>query len=178
MKTYIVRLESGEEQEVSVRRDGDRLVLSSAGIEHRLDLRRLPGSTMHLLLDDGASFDAVLEWVADRDDPFDGRVNVALRDQVYALSVLDRRKVRMRDALGGGAAVVRGDCCAPMPGKVLRVFVAAGDTVCAGQSLVVIEAMKMENELTAIGDGVVGAVAVEAGQSVEKGALLVAISEV
>ena len=130
-----------------------------------------------MLLDDGASFDAAVEWVADAEDPFDGRVNVALRDQVYALSVLDSRKVRMRDALGGGGDAASGDCSAPMPGKVLRVFVAAGDTVSAGQSLVVIEAMKMENELTAVGDGVVGAVMVEAGQSVEKGALLVAISE-
>lgn len=65
---------------------------------------------------------------------------------------------------------------APMPGRVLRVMVEAGTTVVAGQPLVVIEAMKMENALTAARDGVVEEVAVTEGISVEAGRLLVRIS--
>jgi pyruvate carboxylase subunit B len=60
-----------------------------------------------------------------------------------------------------------------MPGLVVRVSVAVGDTVSAGQGLVVVEAMKMENELRASAAGVVTAVLAVPGHVVEKGALLV-----
>jgi pyruvate carboxylase subunit B len=71
----------------------------------------------------------------------------------------------------GRASIV----AAPMPGLVIRVNVSVGDTVAAGQGLVVMEAMKMENELKATGAGVVARVHVTAGVPVEKGALLVEI---
>ncbi len=62
---------------------------------------------------------------------------------------------------------------APMPGLVVRIAVAVGDTVSAGQGLAVIEAMKMENELRASAAGIVTAIRASAGQAVEKGAVLV-----
>jgi biotin carboxyl carrier protein len=62
---------------------------------------------------------------------------------------------------------------APIPGKVVAIRVAPGDTVEAGQSLVVLEAMKMENELTAEQPGTVAAVHVEAGATVDAGTVLV-----
>ncbi len=64
---------------------------------------------------------------------------------------------------------------APMPGRVLRVLVAVGDTVELRQPVVVVEAMKMENELRAPKAGTVREVAIEAGASVEAGRLLVVI---
>jgi biotin carboxyl carrier protein len=64
---------------------------------------------------------------------------------------------------------------APMPGKVVRVLVAAGDRVRAGQPLTVVEAMKMENELRAGRDGMVAEVHVKQGASVDAGALLFVI---
>ena len=63
----------------------------------------------------------------------------------------------------------------PMPGTIVSVNVKAGDTVKAGQILMVLEAMKMENEIMAGTDGTVTAVAVSAGQSVDAGALLCTI---
>ena len=60
-----------------------------------------------------------------------------------------------------------------MPGLVVRVDVEPGHRVEAGQGVVIIEAMKMENELKAEADGVVSRVLVEQGQAVEKGAVLV-----
>ncbi|HHO51784.1 MAG TPA: hypothetical protein ENK18_13135 [Deltaproteobacteria bacterium] len=62
-----------------------------------------------------------------------------------------------------------------MPGAVVRVLVAAGAEVTAGQVLVVVEAMKMENEFKAPAAGVVEAVHVQAGSSVDAGALLVSV---
>jgi biotin carboxyl carrier protein len=61
---------------------------------------------------------------------------------------------------------------APMPGKVVRVLVAAGDAVRARQGLAVVEAMKMENELRAGRDGIVAKIHVKEGASVDAGALL------
>ena len=64
---------------------------------------------------------------------------------------------------------------APMPGNILSVNVAAGDTVKKGQVLMILEAMKMENEIMAPCDGKVTAVAVTKGAAVESGALLCTI---
>ncbi len=65
---------------------------------------------------------------------------------------------------------------APMPGRVVRILASAGEAVEAGQGLVVVEAMKMENELRAPRAGRVEQVAVREGQAVEAGALLVVIA--
>jgi len=75
---------------------------------------------------------------------------------------------------GGGAHGVQ-KIVAPMPGKVVRVLVAPGDDVKARQPLVVVEAMKMENELSSPRDGRVSDVAVAPGVSVEAGRLLVVV---
>jgi biotin carboxyl carrier protein len=64
---------------------------------------------------------------------------------------------------------------APLPGAVVRVLVAAGDAVVAGQTLVVLEAMKMEHTLTCTHDGTVTEVLVGAGQQVASGQVLVIV---
>jgi biotin carboxyl carrier protein len=65
---------------------------------------------------------------------------------------------------------------APMPGKILSVKIKAGDQVKRGQAVMVLEAMKMENEIVAPDDGVVASVEVAAGANVEAGALLASIN--
>lgn len=75
-------------------------------------------------------------------------------------------------AAGTGAGAAAGAIRAPMPGKLLKVHVQVGDRVSAGQALLVIEAMKMENEVVAPFAGAVRSVAVAAPSTVEKGALL------
>ena len=62
-----------------------------------------------------------------------------------------------------------------MPGKVLRVLVAEGDAVQRGTVVAILEAMKMENELRAGGDGTIGRIAVKEGQNVTKGDLIVEV---
>ena len=71
--------------------------------------------------------------------------------------------------------VVRGGCAAPMPGKILAVSVAPGQAVVQGDPLAILEAMKMEHEVTAPHAGVVREVRVEVGQQVDAGAILVVI---
>lgn len=80
---------------------------------------------------------------------------------------------RARDAGGGGEGIQR--VTAPMPGKIVRVLVKPGEPVKARQGLIVVEAMKMENELRAPRDGSVREVLVVEGQSVEAGAALVVV---
>jgi acetyl/propionyl-CoA carboxylase alpha subunit len=70
------------------------------------------------------------------------------------------------------AAVAQGSLLAPMPGSVLRVGAAVGDTVTAGQPLIWLEAMKMEHTVTAPADGVLAELNVETGQQVDVGAVL------
>ncbi|MFP5461661.1 MAG: acetyl/propionyl/methylcrotonyl-CoA carboxylase subunit alpha [Gammaproteobacteria bacterium] len=74
-----------------------------------------------------------------------------------------------------GAAAASGGLVAPMPGRVLSVFVAEGEAVKKGQALLVLEAMKMEHRITAPADGTVRAVKIAAGEQVANGAVLVVI---
>ncbi|RJQ81409.1 acetyl/propionyl/methylcrotonyl-CoA carboxylase subunit alpha [Amycolatopsis panacis] len=75
------------------------------------------------------------------------------------------------------AAPAAGSLVAPMPGTVVRLAVAAGDVVAAGDPLLWLEAMKMEHRISAPADGVVTAVGVEVGQQVEVGAVLAVVGE-
>ena len=89
-------------------------------------------------------------------------------------AIVESERSRARaSARGGGAARAKGHVIAPMPGRVVRVLVAAGDEVAAGAPLVVIEAMKMENELRASFAARVSEVRVVAGDTVEGGTELI-----
>ena len=92
----------------------------------------------------------------------------------FGIEALDERSRAIRE-LSAAAAGPAGPApvVAPMPGLIVRVQVAIGDQVRAGQGIVVMEAMKMENELRAPADGIVRAIAATPGQAVEKGAKLV-----
>ena len=91
----------------------------------------------------------------------------------YEVEALDERTRAIRE-LSGAAARPSGPAplVAPMPGMIVRVAVQVGDLVPAGQGLVVMEAMKMENELRAAAAGTVKAVLAKPGTAVEKGAVL------
>jgi pyruvate carboxylase subunit B len=117
---------------------------------HRIAVQRRPGRGRYSLWTDGYRFEVE-----------------ALDERRRAIQDLTARD----DASRGPAPLV-----APMPGLVVRVNVQPGDTVEPGQALVVIEAMKMENELRAGSGGTVSAVAVRAGMAVEKGTVLVEIA--
>ncbi len=92
----------------------------------------------------------------------------------FEVEALDERTRAIRQLTGGASKPIGpSSLSAPMPGLVVRVLVGPGDRVQPGQALVVIEAMKMENELRASSVAVVRAVPVAPGNAVEKGALLI-----
>jgi biotin carboxyl carrier protein len=111
--------------------------------------------------------------VVARRGPTRGRYTLWLDGFRYEVEALDERARAIRE-LAGATAGPTGPAplIAPMPGMIVRVAVQVGDAVQAGQGLVVMEAMKMENELRATAAGTVKAVLAQPGTAVEKGAIL------
>ena len=108
-----------------------------------------------------------------------GRYGLWVDGYRFETEALDERTRAIRDLSAASAGPVGpAPILAPMPGLIVRVSVSVGDKVEAGQGIVVMEAMKMENELRATAAGVVRSIEVAAGTAVEKGALLVALEEV
>jgi pyruvate carboxylase subunit B len=103
-----------------------------------------------------------------------GRWRLQVRGRSVEADVVDERTKAIRDRTGAGTpAPGPRPIVAPMPGMVIAVEVVEGDVVQAGQGIVIVEAMKMENELRAAGPGRVARVHVRRGQAVEKDQVLV-----
>lgn len=164
---YVVDL-NGLRSEVTV--DGESVTLDGHTAPARIEeIETTPvrlvtiGSEVHrVVVRRGSSRGAYILWVDGF--RFEGE---ALDERTRAI-----RDITAESERSSGPASLT----APMPGLIVRVSVAAGDSVQAGQGLVVMEAMKMENELRAHGAGTVKAVHVEAGKAVEKGTVLVQFS--
>lgn len=134
---------------------------------HQAELRPIPGTPLRLLLLDGGS------WAIPMENTGAGSWLVHDAGERHEIEVVDERTVHIR-SLAGTAVSAAGPrpLIAPMPGLVVRVGVEPGQAVSPGASLVVLEAMKMENDLKAAAAGVVDRVTVTAGQTVEKGTVL------
>ncbi len=102
-----------------------------------------------------------------------GAYDISVAGHRVSVEALDERSRAIRELSGaGGAHAGPANLIAPMPGLIVRVNVSEGDVVRSGQGLVVMEAMKMENELRAPANGTVRKVLASPGKTVEKGALL------
>ena len=127
--------------------------------------------TIHLLAD-GRSRVVTIEPLGE------GRFRATIGGRTVEGEVKDARALLMEKfGLGGASKAAERSVKAPMPGLVVRVLCAPGDHVEAGQGLVVLEAMKMENELKAPAAGTVTAVHATPGAAVAKNALLVELGE-
>jgi biotin carboxyl carrier protein len=140
--------------------DGRRLVIDAAEIG--------PGRWSLLLDDDRASHELLVRT----GQP--GELTVHVDGAVVPVRVRDPRRQRLSSSASGSAGPVR--ITAPMPGRVVRVLVGRGDSVDARQGLVVVEAMKMENELRAPRAGIVEELLAREGTTVEAGALLLTLT--
>ena len=104
-------------------------------------------------------------------------IQIHVEGERHHIEVLNERERRMRAVGGGGSAADAPELTSPMAGKVVKVVAEEGQSVETGDPLVVVEAMKMENDLKAHRPGVVASVAVAAGDAVEIGDVLVIIED-
>jgi biotin carboxyl carrier protein len=161
---YVVEV-NGRRLNVEIR-DGEAIV---DGVKYSVSMQAVAGTPVRIVGVNDAVHRVVLRERVAR-----GRYRMWLDGHRYDAEALDSRARAIRDmqaavAKPSGPAPLR----APMPGLIVQLRVKVGDTVVAGAGLVVMEAMKMENELRTVAAGKVRAVHVTVGAAVEKGALLV-----
>ena len=162
---------------VGIVRKGGVLHVDLDGRTHVVDARRISDSVVSMLVQSGdstapsRSIDAAF---ATQLSP--GEFDVHVDGRTIPLQIRPAGSFGRQNKTGAGASTSGPQrVVAPMPGKVVRVLAKPGDDVKARQGLVVVEAMKMENELRAPRDGRVRDVAVAEGQSVDAGAVLVVV---
>jgi biotin carboxyl carrier protein len=166
---YEVSEKGGETRLVALRETGDGIY------EITLDARTVhvdavrSGPTVYSVIEDGQQFEAMV------DEKGAHGFDILVAGRIFHLEALDERTRLLSQ---GAAPVLTGPqtITAEMPGKVVKVVVASGGSVREGQGVVLIEAMKMENEIPSPIEGVVTEVAVSEGQTVEAGALLFTVS--
>ena len=167
MRKFSVLL-NGRPAQVAIAPLGDyRFTITIDDVPFDIDVRSAGADALSLLMEN-RSIDLSYFYSGDQ-------MELHFGDQTYQIEILDERKTR---PCGGGAKT---DAAGPeiikafMPGKIVQVGVKPGDRVTPGASVLIIEAMKMENEIFCRGSGVVRAVHVKPGQAVENDAVLVEI---
>jgi len=160
---------NGHEYEVDLLEDG-RILLD--GREYDVDLQEVDSHRVFTLLVDGRSYEATLAKENDH-------IDVIIQGVRYQTEVVDEHAMLLRQVAGESEGLT-GDykLDAPMPGLVVKVPVEVGQQVEVGAVLVILESMKMQNELRAPQAGVVKAVNVQAGDNVEKREVMVVLGPV
>ena len=161
---YFVRI---GDTEIELSRQGDEVLVNGATTSARL--ADVEGTPVRMLTVGDEVHRIVVRPAGPR-----GRYTIWVDGFRHEVEALDERMRAIRELAGASAGPVGpAPLLAPMPGMIVRVNVQVGDRVDPGQGLVVMEAMKMENELRAQATATVKAVLAQPGQAVEKGALLI-----
>jgi biotin carboxyl carrier protein len=157
---------------VDVRRDGNTWVVTIGGRRIVASVAE-SGGRWSMLLGESRTWRSYEVSIEGRGN---GDHIVHVNGQAIPVSIVEPRAVRRRAHVGerrdAGSVVI----AAPMPGRIVKVLVKPGDIVAARQGVVVVEAMKMENELRATRAGTVAEVRVSEGMSVEARSILVVIT--
>jgi len=163
--TFDVQID-GVPSRLEVRRDGDlyRFRLGDQD-ERQAQLAEVEPGVFSVLLD-GRSYEARAEYG-------DECAWITVRGRRFRIAITDPRRWTQSNAAVHGHD--RETIVASMPGKIVRVLVQPGETVAAGQGVIVIEAMKMQNEMKARRAGRLTAVPVREGETVAAGAILATI---
>jgi biotin carboxyl carrier protein len=144
-----------------------RFVLTLGDRRHQVDALRLSDGALSILVD-GQSHTVEFEELGDE-------MLLSMRNQQIGVDVVDERRFRLRASSATSSPKGKQLVMAPMPGKIVHVLVRLGDQVQEGQALVVIEAMKMENELKSPKAGKVAEILAIEGSAVEKNAKLMVV---
>jgi len=139
------------------------------GKTYEVDFESVSGQPVYSLIVDGKSHES---YVQQEDDNW----QVLLRGRLYPVTVEDEREKRLRAAAGGGVAE-SGEfhLKAPMPGLVVAIPVEEGQEIKKGQVILILESMKMQNELKSPRDGTIGRIRVKTGESVEQKQTLLSV---
>lgn len=147
----------------------DEKHISVDGKVYEVDFESVSGQPVYSLILDGKSHEA---YVAAGDNNW----QVLLRGRLFPVTVEDEREMRLRSAAGGGVAETgEFHLRAPMPGLVVAIPVEEGQPVKRGQVLLILESMKMQNELKSPRDGTVGRIRVKPGETVEQKQTLLSV---
>ncbi len=165
MAQYVIKINAEQDYKVTTEKDGS---LKLDGKEAAVDIRQLGKGKYHLIRNHKSYR---LELVSRTSDK---QMMIRVNNRNYEVEVEDRfdqllHKLGMDELLSSQVKEIK----APMPGLVLSIEVEAGGEVKAGDPLIVLEAMKMENVLKSPVDGVVKTIAVKKGDAVEKNQLLI-----
>jgi biotin carboxyl carrier protein len=162
---------SGKDHDVSLSFASDRVHADVDGRHYDLEVRELARGE-YLLVNGSKVYKCRVEQ---HRDPSAGEMfEVVLRGRNYEVALVDPKRLRSAQSSGGhhtGAAEI----ISPMPGKIVRVLVKQGDRVEAGAGVIVVEAMKMQNEMKAPKAGAVVSIETEEGATVNAGDVLAVI---
>ena len=153
------------DQSFEIEIDNDGAILVNGELRD-VDFLNLGGS-LYSIITENKSLEAVID-----DD--EGKIAVMMRGQLFETQVLDERAMLLVQRRGG-INVTSGDVNAPMPGLIVMITVELGQKVTQGDTVAILESMKMQNELKSPIAGVVRSIQAEAGQAVDKGDILVEI---
>jgi len=147
--------------------ENDKIIVD--GKVYNVDFESISGQPVFSLLIDGKSYEAYVY-------PDDDQWEVLLQGLLYPVIVEDEREKRLRSSFGSGPSI-SGEYYlkAPMPGLVISILVEDGSEVAQGDVLVILESMKMQNELTSPRDGVISRVRVKQGDNVERKQTLLSV---
>ena len=159
----------GEALSLEIKRDGARVLAEIDGRRYEVEARESqPG--VYTLLSDGHVYECRVNQMDARRESLE----VTSGARAFSITLTDPKRLRGAQAAGSHADGIS-QIIAPMPGKVVRVLVEAGAEVEAGDGLVVVEAMKMQNEMKAPKAGKVTSVNVITGATVNAGDVLVVV---
>ena len=165
----ILREDGKPPEEIAVEIDGARYAMTRGGEARVGEVTRLPDGRLSLILEDGRQ-------ICGRVRPGgDGEVEITTAGGRRRIGIAEPLQDRIAHAAGSGGDTGDEEIRAPMPGRVVQVAVAAGDRVAPGALLLVLEAMKMQNEIRTVRGGTVLRVDVEPGRTVDGGAPLAVV---
>ena len=161
---------SGAKHELTIRREESRVVAEIDGRVHELEAHA-PRAGVYLLLMAGRVYHCRVDRAGGATR---GSLEVTIGTSSYAVNLSDPRRLSST-AQGGAHADGTAQIVAPMPGKVVRVLVEEGAEVEAGDGIVIVEAMKMQNELKSPKAGKVSSIKTGAGATVNAGDVLAVV---